>query len=190
MSLNLNKIWHPVLKNRINDKQPRIQSSSPKRIINSSQYKYDLHPRVVSCQEGESGSSSDSDENEDTSEPPDEVQQNQSDQPQPSFPELVPKNLAKTEPTHESIISSLPETQKPIKLAESNPAISENPKSLPVPPLVTPSGVGYASTPDGMILGLLQGPNITQPQLVAIPVTSVGNLSPNIGIKTEDSKTS
>lgn len=36
--------------------------------------------------------------------------------------------------------------------------------------LQTPNGMGYASTPDGMILGLLQGPNMVQPQLVALPI--------------------
>lgn len=39
--------------------------------------------------------------------------------------------------------------------------------------LQTPAGVGYASTSEGMILGLIQGQNVLQPQLVAIPLASV-----------------
>lgn len=49
--------------------------------------------------------------------------------------------------------------------------------------LQTPNGMGYASTPDGMILGLLQGPNMVQPQLVALPIAPnlVQNLAKNEG---------
>ncbi|XP_074033316.1 serum response factor blistered isoform X2 [Leptinotarsa decemlineata] len=43
--------------------------------------------------------------------------------------------------------------------------------------LQTPNGIGYASTPEGMILGLLQGPNITQPQIVAIPIGSLSSIN-------------
>ncbi|CAH1986423.1 unnamed protein product [Acanthoscelides obtectus] len=157
---------------------------------------------------GDSGSSSDSDENEDISDPPEEPQRNRPDSPQPPPPEVVAHNLSKNEVTSEST-SRPPEAQKSI--AEANPGVSKAPQSLPVPPssvpcvipnaptnpvqalpllLQTPSGVGYASTPDGMILGLLQGPNIVQPQLVAIPVASVGNLAANIGKKPENPKTS
>lgn len=42
----------------------------------------------------------------------------------------------------------------------------------------TPGGVGYASTPDGMVLALLQGANISQPQLVALPTSSIGQTLP------------
>lgn len=65
----------------------------------------------------------------------------------------------------------------PAQLGATLTTVSNN--GLQALPLVlhTPTGSGYASTPDGMILGLLQGPNMAQPQIVAIPMSSVASIS-------------
>ncbi|KAG5895590.1 hypothetical protein JTB14_002352 [Gonioctena quinquepunctata] len=64
--------------------------------------------------------------------------------------------------------SNWPQNMPPLALSSSSGGQVQAVPFL----LQTPNGVGYASTPDGMILGILQGPNITQPQIVAIPIGS------------------
>lgn len=83
--------------------------------------------------------------------------------------------------------SSLP-LMVPNNLTSANLSVNISPSSVSVtspnqfqalPLLVqTPGGVGYASTPDGMVLALLQGANISQPQLVALPTSSIGQALP------------
>lgn len=81
-----------------------------------------------------------------------------------SLPLMVPNNLSST---------NLSVNISPNNLSSSSP----NFQALPL--LVqTPGGVGYASTPDGMVLALLQGANISQPQLVALPTSSIGQALP------------
>ncbi|XP_057652529.1 serum response factor homolog isoform X1 [Diorhabda carinulata] len=90
--------------------------------------------------------------------------------------------------TTSSFVSS---TNTPLLSVGTNPtvltSVGANSNRLQALPLVlqTPAGMGYASTPDGMILGLLQGPNITQPQFVAIPMSGMNmdNLT-NAKVKT------
>lgn len=61
-----------------------------------------------------------------------------------------------------------------------SPVTSSSPNQFQALPLLvqTPGGVGYASTPDGMVLALLQGANVSQPQLVALPTSSIGQTFP------------
>lgn len=83
--------------------------------------------------------------------------------------------------------SSLP-LMVPNSITSANLSVNISPSSVSVtspnqfqalPLLVqTPGGVGYASTPDGMVLALLQGSNISQPQLVALPTSSLGQNLP------------
>ncbi|XP_072379354.1 serum response factor homolog isoform X1 [Diabrotica undecimpunctata] len=77
--------------------------------------------------------------------------------------------------------SSLPTSVSTAPASATTSTASGSENRVQALPLVlqTPAGMGYASTSNGMILGLLQGPNITQPQLVAIPMSSVtgGNVT-------------
>ncbi|XP_028136591.2 serum response factor homolog isoform X1 [Diabrotica virgifera virgifera] len=77
--------------------------------------------------------------------------------------------------------SSLPTSVSTVPASTTTSTVSGSENRVQALPLVlqTPAGMGYASTSNGMILGLLQGPNITQPQLVAIPMSSVtgGNVA-------------
>lgn len=86
-------------------------------------------------------------------------------------------------PTVTTSSSSLP-LMVPNSVTSSNLSVNISPSGVSgtstnqfqaLPLLVqTPGGVGYASTPDGMVLALLQGANISQPQLVALPTSSIG----------------
>ncbi|CAG9857317.1 unnamed protein product [Phyllotreta striolata] len=76
-----------------------------------------------------------------------------------------------------SLSSSSTTTTSP---STSSPGVVQ---ALPIV-LQTPAGIGYATTTDGSILGLLQGPNIAQPQFVAIPISNTENLS---GAESSDS---
>ncbi|CAG9829872.1 unnamed protein product [Diabrotica balteata] len=98
------------------------------------------------------------------------------------FPLMVPSTtvVSSNMPLPAFPTSSLPTSvSTPASVTTSTASGSENRvQALPLV-LQTPAGMGYASTSNGMILGLLQGPNITQPQLVAIPMSSVtgGNVT-------------
>lgn len=88
------------------------------------------------------------------------------------------------------LVPSTLEIPVPASLVPS--AVSTAAQIHAVPLLVqTSAGLGYATTHDGMFVGILQGPNINQPQFVAIPVTNVTTtVGHNILKKTGDNKSS
>lgn len=75
--------------------------------------------------------------------------------------------------------NSLTSANLSVNISPSNVSVTSPNQFQALPLLVqTPGGVGYASTPDGMVLALLQGANISQPQLVALPTSSIGQSLP------------
>lgn len=93
----------------------------------------------------------------------------------PSVPLLVPNTL---------------ETSVPTSMIPSSVSTSTHIQAVPL--LVqTSAGLGYATTPDGMFIGMLQGSNMSQPQLVAIPMANVAaTVGHNILKKTGNDKSS
>lgn len=101
---------------------------------------------------------------------------------------IIMNNFPTVSTSSSALNSSLP-LMVPNNITSSNLSVNITPTSCisgtstnqfqALPLLVqTPGGVGYASTPDGMVLALLQGANISQPQLVALPTSSIGQALP------------
>ncbi|CAG9822676.1 unnamed protein product [Phaedon cochleariae] len=113
----------------------------------------------------------------------------------PTVPPLVSTvpslDIAKTTLSSAPLMIPNVDSSSNLVVVPSNSTAGPSTGTLQAVPFLmqTPNGVGYVSTPDGMLLGLLQGPNISQPQLVAIPLSSLGDLtSSNVkeGSKSKD----
>lgn len=93
---------------------------------------------------------------------------------EPKLQKLSPISELQKTTANTTLPLIVPTTANSTNLSYTMPSISlpnATPNQMQAVPLLlqTPNGMGYASTPDGMILGLLQGPNMVQPQLVALP---------------------
>lgn len=97
--------------------------------------------------------------------------------------QLPPENQTHYSPQETSVnasvaLSSVPLLVPPIETTVSTglmPSTTSTTDQIHAIPLLlqTSTGLSYATTPDGMFVGFLQGPNMNQSQLVAIPMANV-----------------